>query len=355
MTNEQKKIIKARLGVLELAKQLGNVSAACKVMGYSRDTFYRYQELYEQGGEEALLDVSRKKPILKNRVDPEVEKAACEMAVEQPAFGQVRASNELRKKGIFISPGGIRSVWLRNDLETKKKRLKALEAKVAQDGIVLTEAQVAALEKAKQEKEAHGEIETEHPGYLGSQDTFYVGTIKGVGRIYQQTFIDTYTRVAFAKLYLQKQAIQAADLLNDRVIPFFEQHEIPLLRVLTDRGTEYCGKPDQHDYQLYLAIEDIDHTKTKTKSPQTNGMCERFHRTILEEFYQIAFRKKIYKSLEELQHDLDAWIESYNKERPHSGRYCYGKTPIGTFNDSLKIAKDKMLNSKHDETLLTTV
>lgn len=355
MTNEQKKIIKARLGVLELAKQLGNVSSACKVMGYSRDTFYRYKELYEQGGEEALLDVSRKKPILKNRVDPEVEKAACEMAVEQPAFGQVRASNELRKKGIFISPGGIRSVWLRNDLETRKKRLKALEAKVAQDGIVLTEDQVAALEKAKQEKEAHGEIETEHPGYLGSQDTFYVGTIKGVGRIYQQTFIDSYTRVAFAKLYLQKQAIQAADLLNDRVIPFFESHGIPLLRMLTDRGTEYCGKPDQHDYQLYLAIEDIDHTKTKAKSPQTNGICERFHRTILEEFYQIAFRKKIYRSLEELQHDLDEWIASYNTERPHTGRYCYGKTPMETFNDSLKIAKHKMLNSKHDETLLTTV
>lgn len=354
MINEQKKIIKARLGVLELAKQLGNVSAACKVMGYSRDTFYRYKELYEQGGEEALLDVSRKKPILKNRVDPEVEKAACEMAIEQPAFGQVRASNELRKKGIFISSGGIRSVWLRNDLETKKKRLKALEAKVAQDGIVLTEAQVAALEKAKQEKEAYGEIETEHPGYLGSQDTFYVGTIKGVGRIYQQTFVDTYTRVAFAKLYLQKQAIQAADLLNDRVIPFFESHGIPLLRVLTDRGTEYCGKPDQHDYQLYLAIEDIDHTKTKAKSLQTNGICERFHRTILEEFYQIAFRKKIYRSLEELQRDLDDWIASYNTERPHSGRYCYGKTPMETFNDSLKIAKDKMLNCIHDETLLTT-
>lgn len=289
MTNEQRKIIKARVGVLELAKQLGNVSHACKVMGYSRDTFYRYKELYEQGGEEALLDVSKRKPIEKNRVAPEVEKAVCVIAIDEPAYGQVRATNELRKKGIFVSPGGVRSIWLRNDLETKKKRLKALEAKVAQDGIVLTEAQVAALEAAKQEKEAHGEIETEHAGYLGSQDTFYVGTIKGVGRIYQQTFVDTYTRIAFCKLYLQKHAITAADLLNDRVIPFFDEHGIPLLRILTDRGTEYCGKKDQHEFQLYLALEDIDHTRTKARSPQTNGICERFHKTILEEFYQIAF------------------------------------------------------------------
>jgi len=191
MTNKEKKIIKARVGLLELGKQLGNVSQACKVMGYSRDTFYRYRDLYDQGGEEALLDISRKKPLMKNRVSPEIEKAACEMAIEQPAFGQVRASNELRKKGIFVSPGGMRSIWMRNNLETKKKRLKALEEKVAKEGGVLTESQVAALEAAKEEKAAHGQIETEHPGYLGSQDTFYVGTIKGVGRIYQQTFIDT--------------------------------------------------------------------------------------------------------------------------------------------------------------------
>jgi len=353
MTNEQKKIIKARVGVLELAKQLGNVSQACKVMGYSRDTFYRYQQLYEQGGEEALLDISKRKPILKNRVSPEIEQAVIDFAIEQPAFGQVRASNELKKKGVFVSSGGVRSIWLRNDLETRKKRLKALEAKVAQEGIVLTEAQVVALEKAKEEKAAHGQIETEHPGYLGSQDTFYVGTIKGVGRIYQQTFVDTYSRVALAKLYLQKHAITAADMLNDQVVPFFDEHEIPLLRILTDRGTEYCGKQDQHEYQLYLAIEDIDHTKTKVKSPQTNGICERFHKTILHEFYQIAFRKKIYKTIDELQADLDAWLIHFNQERPHSGRFCYGKTPMETFHDSLPIAKEKMLNSQHDETQLT--
>ena len=191
--------------------------------------FYRYKELYENGGEEALHDVSKRKPILKNRVAPDIEKAVCEMVIKEPAYGQTWGSNELRKKNIIVSPTGVRSIWLRNDLETKKKRLKALEAKVAQDGIVLTEAQVAALEAAKQEKEDHGQIETEHPGYLGSQDTFYVGTIKEVGRIYQQTFIDTYTRVAFAKLYLQKHAITAADLLNDRVIPFFDEQDIPLL------------------------------------------------------------------------------------------------------------------------------
>lgn len=355
MTSDQRKIIKARVGVLELAKQLGSVSHACRVMGYSRDTFYRYKELYEKGGEEALIDISKRKPIEKNRVAPEVERAVCQLALEYPAYGQVRASNELRKMGIFVSAGGVRGVWLRHDLETKNKRLKALEAKVAQDGIVLTEAQVAALEKAKLEKEAHGEIETEHPGYLGSQDTFYVGTIKGVGRIYQQTFIDTYTRVAFAKLYPQKHAITAADLLNDRVVPFYDEHDIPLLRVLTDRGTEYCGKRDQHEYQLYLALEDIEHTRTKARSPQTNGICERFHKTILEEFYQTAFRRKIYRSLEELQADLDAWLIHYNNERPHSGRFCYGKTPIQTFRHSLPLAKEKMLDNQQIETNQTTV
>ncbi len=348
MTKDQK-IIKNRLGLLELARQLGNVSQACKILGYSRDSFYRYKELYETGGEVALQEISRRKPVLKNRVDPEIEQAVVELAFEQPAFGQVRVSNELRKRNLFISPGGVRSVWLRHDLETFKKRLKALEARVAQEGIILTESQLAALEKAKQEKEAHGEIETEHPGYLGAQDTFYVGTLKGVGRIYQQTFIDTYTKVACVKLYDRKNALVAADMLNDRVIPFFEEHDIRLLRILTDRGTEYCGNREHHEYQLYLAVEDIDHTKTKARSPQTNGICERFHKTVLQEFYQVAFRKKIYKTLEELQADLDLWVTDYNEQRPHSGKYCFGKTPMQTFRDSIPLAKDKML----DRTLQT--
>ncbi len=187
------------------------------------------------------------------------------MAIEQPALGQLRVSNELRKKSITVSPGGVRSIWLRHDLQTFQLRLKALEAKSAREGIVLTEAQVVALEKAKEEKKAHGEIETHHPGYLGAQDTYYVGNIKGVGHIYQQTFIDTYAKVAFTKLYDRKNALVAAEMLNDKVVPFFEQHDLRLLRILTDRGTEYCGIKEQHEYQLYLAIEDTPSYQDESK------------------------------------------------------------------------------------------
>ncbi len=197
----------------------------------------------------------------------------------------------MRKQGVFISGSGVRSVRLRHNLENFKKRLKALEEKVARDGIELTDSQIAALERKASDDEVCGEIETAHPGYLGSQDTFYVGNLKGVGRIYQQTFVDTYSKVAHCKLYVIKTPITAADLPNDRVLPFYASQGLPMLRILTDRGTEYCGKVEQHDYQLYLAINDIEHTKTKAMSPQSNGICERFHKTILNEFYQVTFRK----------------------------------------------------------------
>lgn len=343
MTTDQK-IIKNKLGLLKLAQTLGSVSDACKVMGYSRDSFYRFKELYETGGEMALKEISRKKPNLKNRVEPDVEQAVVQYAIDQPAHGQLRVSNELKKRGLSVSPATVRNVWLRHDLETMKKRLKALEAKMAQEHFILTEAQVQALEKSRRENEAHGEIETEHPGYLGAQDTYYVGSLKGVGRIYQQTFIDTYSKVAIVKLYDRKNALVAADLLNDRVIPFFDENDVPLMRILTDRGTEYCGSREQHEYQLYLAVENIDHSRTKAYSPQTNGICERFHKTIKDEFYAVAFRKKIYTSLEQLQEDVDRWLEEYNTNRTHSGKYCYGKTPMETFLDSLQLVHEKLID-----------
>lgn len=342
MNQSTQRIIRNKIGLLNLAEELGNVSKACQMMGVSRDTFYRYQAAREDGGVEALLDKNRRKPNPKNRVEPQIEQAVLNFALEYPAHGQVRVSNELRKKGIFVSPSGVRSIWLRHTLQSRKLRLKALEAKVAAEGIVLTEAQVAAMERQKFTDEAHGQIETEHPGYLGSQDTYYVGTIKGIGRIYQQTFVDTYSKVAACKLYTTKTPITAADLLNDRVLPMLETNGIDLLRILTDRGTEFCGRPERHDYQLYLAVNDIDHTRTKAYSPQTNGICERFHRTVKEEFYEIAFRKKVYSDLEDLQADLDAWIEIYNNERSHQGKMCCGRTPIQTLLDGRALWEEKV-------------
>lgn len=343
MIHTNQRIIKHKVGLLNLAEELGNISHACKTMGVSRDTFYRYKDAVEQGGVDALLDKSRRTPNLKNRVDPSVEQAVLDYAIEDPAHGQARVSNELRKKGIFVSPSGVRSIWIRHDLANFKQRLKALEEKVAQEGIILTEAQVKALERKKLDDEEHGEIDTAHPGYLGSQDTFYVGTFKGVGRVYQQTYVDTYSKVAHCKLYTTKTPITAADLLNDRVLPFYTGEELPVLRILTDRGTEYCGRADQHDYQLYIAVNDIEHTKTRARHPQTNGICERFHKTILQEFYQPALRRKLYTTIEELQSDLDEWLNHYNTERTHQGKLCLGRTPMETLVDGKSIWKEKFV------------
>lgn len=199
------------------------------------------------------------------------------------------------------------------------------------------------LRRKKEDDIACGEIETAHPGYLGSQDTFYVGNLKGVGRIYQQTFVDTYSKVAHCKLYTTKTPITSADILNDKVLPFYQEHDLPMLRILTDRGTEYCGKVENHDYELYLAINDIEHTKTKARSPQTNGICERFHKTILQEFYQVTFRKNLYSSLEQLQSDLDIWLNFYNNERTHQGKMCGGRTPMQTLLDGKAVWAQKNL------------
>ncbi|OAQ20920.1 helix-turn-helix domain-containing protein [Thermosulfurimonas dismutans] len=279
----QEKLIKNKLGLLELAAYLKNVSEACRVMGFSRDTFYRIKKAYEEGGIEALYEKSRRKPNFKNRVSEEVERAVVELALEDPSLGQKRVSDELRKRGIFVSPAGVRSIWLRHGLERFEKRLRALDERVART-----------------------------------------------------------REVAFAKLYTSKHPSNSADLLNDRVIPFFEEHGLSVLRILTDRGTEFCGRIDRHEYELFLALNDIEHTKTKAKNPQTNGICERFHLTIKEEFYSIALRRKLYRSLEEPQEDLDLWIEKYNSQRPHQGKYCEGKTPMETFLGNVPLAKEKM-------------
>ena len=128
------------------------------------------------------------------------------------------------------------------------------------------------------------------------------------------------------------------------VLPFSEDYEIPILRILTDRKTEFCGAPDKHPYEFYLHLNDIEHTKTKAKSPQTNGICERVHQTILNEFYRVAFQKKIYPDLETLQIDLDEYMNEYNDRRTHQGKQCQGRTPMETFSEEKKLFQEKNLD-----------
>ena len=161
--------------------------------------------------------------------------------------------------------------------------------------------------------------------------------------------------MATAKLYTDKSAITAADLLNDRVVPFLDEQGIRLQLILPGRGTEYCGKPENPAYQLYLALVYIDYSRTKANHPQTNGICERFHKTLQDECYNLLFRKKLYYSLDELQVDLDAWLEKYNRERPHLGRYCYGKTPWETFQLSRHLALEKDLSQGGNQSDSTTL
>lgn len=331
--NLQQKVIKNKLGLISLADELGNISQACKILGYSRDSFYRYRALVNEGGADGLLEKNRRKPNPANRICQTFESAILHLTLQYPTHGRERIADMLRLDGIVVSSSAVYNVWRRSDLSTPQLRLKWLEKKVAEEGLILTEEQKLALEKKKDDQQGHGQIETQHPGYLGSQDTFYVGTLKGVGRIYQQTFVDTYSKVAACKLYTMKTALTAADMLNDRVLPFFESKGIPMLRILTDRGSEFCGAIETHPYQLFLSVSEIDHTRTKAYHPQTNGICERFHRTILDEFYRITFRVKIYETLEDLQSDLDQWVDDYNTKRTHQGRHCFGRTPMETLTE----------------------
>lgn len=342
---QQQYIIRRKMNVVELAETLGNISEACRNLGVSRQHYYDIKSAIAEDGIDGLLEKSRKRPRIANRLSPEIEDKVLAYSLEFPTHGQKRACNELKKVGVHISDGGVRGIWSRHNILRKKERLKRLEKYSSETGAVLTEAQVAALENAKDEKQAHGEIETFHPGFLLGQDTYYVGYIKGVGKIYQQTGIDTFSNVGFAKLYTDKTAITAADFLNDKVLPFFDEEQMRLLRVLTDRGSEYGGTIEKHPYQLFLHLNDIEHSRTKVRHPQTNGCTERLNQIIQEEFYSVAFRKTLYTSLDQMQVDLDVFMAYYNKDRTNQGKRCQGRTPKQTWTDGYELYKKYVIEN----------
>ena len=312
-------------------------------MGYSRQQFYEIRRNYQTHGADGLIDrLPGCKGPHPNRVDEKVEKAILDYCLEHPSDGCLKVAQQLVLAGVQVSAGGVRGVWSRHNLSTKPQRLLLLEQSVSKRKIKLSDEQIRLLEKFNPEfRERH--IETRFTGDLIAVDTFFVGTLKCVGRIYLQSVIDCYSRYAWGRLYTSKLPVTAVHVLNEDVLPFCEKHDVQIRTILSDNGREYCGKAETHDYQLYLAINDIDHTKTKAKSPQTNGICERFHKTILQEFYQVTFRKKIYQDIETLQADLDQWLDKYNYERTHQGKMCCGRTPMETLEDGKNIWQEKLV------------
>lgn len=336
------KLAQKRLTLLQLAEKLGNVSKACRMHKVSRSQFYEYKRAFQEHGLDGLID---KPPIPgshPNELDDKIKQRIIELSLAHPAFGQQRIADQLNLEGISVCPTSVRNVWIKNGLETRYKRLLRLDERWGKKPFKLTEEQIRLIEKANPcFKERH--VESHYPGQLLCQDTFYVGRLKGIGRIYLQAVVDTYSSFGFAKLYTSKRQETAADMLNDRVLPFYEQHKLTVEAILTDNGTEFKGRPMIHLYEIFLELNDIEHRTTKVGNPRTNGFVERFNRTLLDEFFRTCFRKKLYTSADELQVDLDKWVDHYNHERPHRGYRNLGRRPIETFEMGKK-KRAKLLN-----------
>lgn len=337
----QQKVARRKLSLLELASELSNVSKACKVMGYSRQQFYEIRRNFQTYGADGLLDrLPGAKGPHPNRVPEEIEIAILDHCMNHPSHGPLRVSQELALKGVQVSSGGVRGVWGRHDLLTKDKRLLRLEKAAADRSFELTDEQIRLLERFSPEfRERH--IETHYPGDLVAVDTFFVGTLKGVGKVYLQSVIDCYSRYAFGRLYTNKLPVTAVHVLNSDVLPFFEAHRCKVETILSDNGREFCGRPDRHPYELFLQLEEIEHRTTKVRRPQSNGFIERLHRTLLDEHFRVMGRTKWYESVEPMQEDLDAFLKDYNEKRPHQGRNMNGRTPYQVFKEGLKKRKTK--------------
>ena len=327
----KEKVARRKLSLLQLASELDNVAKACRLMGYSRQQFYEIRRNFQMYGAEGLLDrLPGCKGPHPNRVSEEIEKAILDYSLENPSHGCLRVAQQLALRGVTVSSGGVRGVWQRHKLLTRHERLLRLEKAARSRKLELTDEQIRLLERFNPEfRERH--ITTHHTGELVAVDTFFVGTLKGVGKVYLQSVIDCHSRYAWGRLYTSKMPITAVHVLNECVLPFFEKHNATIDTILSDNGREFCGRKDRHPYELFLQLEGIEHRTTRMRRPQSNGFIERFHRTLLDEHFRVKGRTKWYETIDEMQKDLDEYLIIYNTKRTHQGRRMNGRTPLKVF------------------------
>lgn len=322
-----------RLDVLLLAQATGSVTEACRRHGISRTQFYEYRRRFEARGVEGLRDLP---PVHKSHpqtTPPEFVEKIMALSMENPAWGCARLSERLRVMGAPVSSPTIQKILLANDLGSRYQRLLRLEEKTLNGEMEPTGKQVEAIEQANPcYRERH--VESSHPGELLAQDTFFVGHVNGIGKLYMQAVVDTYGSYAFGYLHSGKCPEHGAEAIHNHVMPQYEEWGIVVSAILTNGSGQYCGR-DQHPFEFYLAFNDIEHRTTGAKRPQKNGFVERFRRTLLDEFLRPSLRQKRYGSIEALQQELDAWLKYYNGERPHRGYRNMGKRPVDTVTDYL--------------------
>jgi transposase InsO family protein len=339
MTPAERKLAQQRLSALQLAEALGSVTEACRRRGISRTQFYEYKKRFKMQGLAGLRDLPPVHKTHPQTTPPEVVERMLALAIQNPTWGCVRLSHHLKLEGTSMSSPVIQKILIRHGMGSRYERLLKLEERALDQKIELTAEQVRAIEKANPcFKERH--VESSRPGELLSQDTFYVGTLKGVGRVYLQAVVDTYGSYAFGYLHTAKVPEHAALILHNDVLPQYRTWGLDVSAVLTDNGREFCGR-EHHPYELYLALNDIEHRTTRVKKPQTNGFVERFNRTVQDEFFRIAFRTTFYEGLEPLQRDLDSWLHEYNTVRPHQGYRNRGKRPFDTVKNFIQNVREE--------------
>jgi transposase InsO family protein len=317
-----------RMTVLELAERLGNVSEACRRGGIDRTSFYDWKRRFQLHGLDGLKDLP---PVPKSHpmtTPPEVVDRLLALALEHPAYGCNRLEALLALEGRRVSAITIQKILNAKGLGSREQRWLALEAKTATEPTELSPEQIAFLEKLNPcFRERH--VESGAPGELLSADTFMVGALKGIGRVYLHAVVDTYGSYGFGFLHVSKQPAAAVAVLHNDVLPFYRELDLPVGAVLTDNGREFCGT-GRHPYELYLALNEIEHRTTRVGSPRTNGFVERFNGTVLQEFFRPTMHQKLYESVDSLQADLDAWLHHYNRERPHLGYRNQARRPWET-------------------------
>lgn len=334
--SNQDRLIDAKISILLLAEKLESISEACKVAGIARSSFYEIKKAYEQAGRDGLIPKPKRRPHMPNKYPQEIVDKILEMTRRYPSYSYVRIAGQLQIEGVSVTPGGVRKTWERQGLVRKLSRYLWLDREVAEGRGIMTELALKAITRMKRLEQATDQhVEANRPGELISQDLYFVGVVKGVGKIYLQSAVDCSCSVGFGRLCVSKQPIHSVALIHERVVPFYDTLGVPLSAILTDCGREYCGRPDSHYFELYLGSQSIEHRTTRPASPYTNGFAERFHRTLKDEFFAKVFREKIYISVEELQKDLDSFLEFYNCGRVHSGYRCDGRTPMQTLKDLL--------------------